>query len=152
MRRLRVLLMDERGDGRKVITHIISDTVMPIGAVTWRQAMPAHLGQPDIQPGTRQEGRQANATRRQPETPIGKTAMQQHHWLATAGLLTRQANTGQRQRHAGVGTIARLEQVDIFSQVAAQLGAVQGDRKQGTATLHDQIQEGMRHAASPLHL
>ena len=44
---------------------------------------------------------------------------------------------GNRQLDSTVGAVARLETVDIFTQIATTLSADQGDGKQVAAALHN---------------
>ncbi|MNE77825.1 hypothetical protein D3C80_1741780 [compost metagenome] len=43
---------------------------------------------------------------------------------------------GQGQLDRGVGAIVGLEEIDVFGQITAQLGADQGDGKEFAAALH----------------
>ncbi|MNF90051.1 hypothetical protein D3C84_726020 [compost metagenome] len=73
--RLRVLLMDEVGNRRQIVAHVVADAVVPVPLVARRQPMPAHFGDPHIEAGTRQVRTEAEPLGRIPETSIGKTAV-----------------------------------------------------------------------------
>ena len=86
MRCLARLFAHECVDQWQVFTGIRSNTVVLPGLVTRRQAVATHFRDPHIETGARKVGAQTNPFGRIPETPIGKTAMQENdrHALSLA--------------------------------------------------------------------
>ncbi|MNP24226.1 hypothetical protein D3C76_1169740 [compost metagenome] len=123
------LLAHERGNQWQVITGIGGNGVVLPGAVTRRQAVAAHFRDPHIETGTGQIGAQANPFGRIPETPIGKTAVQEND-RHTQGLpLVGNAQTGEGKLDARVRAVASLDPVHVFAEIAAPLGTEQGHGK-----------------------
>ncbi|MCY1435353.1 hypothetical protein D9M71_514450 [compost metagenome] len=61
VRRLATLLTDEGADDRQVIAGVVSDAILAVVMVAWRQPMPTHFRNPHIETGTRQVCAQADA-------------------------------------------------------------------------------------------
>ncbi|MNY19462.1 hypothetical protein D3C86_1528990 [compost metagenome] len=134
--RLRVLLMDEVGNRRQIVAHVVADAVVPVPLVARRQPMPAHFGDPHIEAGTRQVRAQTEPLGRIPEASIGETAVQQDHRHAAPAPISRHAQTGQGQLDRGIRAVAGLEAIDILAQVETKFRADQGDGEKLAAALH----------------
>ncbi|MNF99579.1 hypothetical protein D3C84_824840 [compost metagenome] len=129
VRDLAALLAHERANGRQIVTSVVGDAVLAIVLVALGQAMTAHFRDPHIESQTRQIGAQPQAFWGEPEAPIGKAAVQQNHRHTTVRGRVRHAQTGHGQFHGAVRAVAGFQTIDVFAQIAAPLGADQGDRK-----------------------
>ncbi|MNY30632.1 hypothetical protein D3C86_1647460 [compost metagenome] len=129
VRDLAALLTHERTNGRQIVARIVGDAVLAIVLVAPRQAVTAHFRDPYVEPQARQIRPKAKALGRKPEASIGKAAVQQDHWHATHGRLIGHAQAGDRQLDTRVRTVGRFQTINVFAQIAAPLGADQGDRK-----------------------
>ena len=129
VRDLAALLAHEGANGRQIVSRVVGNAVLAIVLVALGQAMTAHFRDPHIEPQARQIGAQPQALGGKPEAPIGKTAVQQDHRHATVRRLIGHAQARHRQLDGAVGAVAGFQTIDIFAQIAAPLGADQGDRK-----------------------
>ena len=87
------------------------------------------LHQPDIKPLFQQIARQPFPLIGQPETAIGKAAMQQNQWLAAMSATGAQAKMRNRDLDAAVRIAVVFYQINVFGEIAQNIRSEQAHRK-----------------------